>query len=92
MTPLVHDVPEPNNESQPKDNTLVDLLKDANTELYLGVVALDQGGPSVGRLARSMKVEDMDSPHGDQPEALPGGRLSLSSGEEASASPLAGRR
>jgi hypothetical protein len=56
MTPPVHDVPEPNNESQHKDNTLVNLLKDANTELYLGVVALDQGGPSVGRLARSMKA------------------------------------
>jgi hypothetical protein len=33
---LVHDVPEPNNESQAEDNTLVNLLKDAKTELYPG--------------------------------------------------------
>jgi hypothetical protein len=56
------------------------------------VIAMDQGGPSAVRLARSMKAEDKDSPDGGRPKGLSGGRPPLPSGEEPSASPLAGRR
>jgi hypothetical protein len=50
------------------------------------------GGPSTCRSARSTKRKDKDSPSGGQTEALPADRPPLPSGEEPSASPLAGRR
>jgi hypothetical protein len=59
-------------------------------ERFVG--ALDLGGPSTCRLARSMKAEDKDSPHGGQTEALPDGQPPLPSGEETPTCPLVGRR
>jgi hypothetical protein len=50
------------------------------------------GAPRARRLAYSMMAKDKESPSGGQTEALPGGRLPLPSGEEPSASPLAGRK
>jgi hypothetical protein len=50
------------------------------------------GGPNTYRLAPSMKGKDKNSPSGGRTEALPADRPSLPSGEEPSASPLAGRR
>jgi hypothetical protein len=54
--------------------------------------ALDQGVPSAARSARSTKAEDKALPPGGQPKVLSACRLPLQSGEEPSASPLAGRR
>jgi hypothetical protein len=59
---------------------------------YEIVVALDQGGPSAGRSARSTKAEDKASPPGGRTKTLPDDRPPLPNGEEPSASPLAGRR
>jgi hypothetical protein len=56
------------------------------------LVLWDWGGPITCRSARSMRRKDKDPPSGGEAKALPAGQPPLPSGEEPSASLLAGRR
>jgi hypothetical protein len=63
-----------------------------NNFVRVSVVALDQGGPSAGHLARSTKVEDKDSPLGGRTEGTTGRSATASQRRRAIRKPTCGKK